>query len=215
MILTKKRFLQVHLYFSCLPDEKVPYVNSVGEKHRIKQLLQQLPPHDNETRWEGFSCTYFQSCFYERWRKLNSLQGAEFESHLLLFSHHDVHTHWISLFIILGVPSSCHYSANIGRLSLTLSRSQNVMLQFSHTWGLLGRSKLLFPSWMQNEPTLALNLHCYFFMLMNISDTATAWVRRRSANCDCLPSRGRGSPWDGALSSRCQSRSQHQFNAKE
>ena len=41
---------QVHLYFSNLPEDKVPYVNSVGEKHRIKQLLHQLPPHDNETR---------------------------------------------------------------------------------------------------------------------------------------------------------------------
>ncbi|XP_059078676.1 protein prickle-like isoform X3 [Tigriopus californicus] len=42
---------QVHLYFSNLPEDKVPYVNSIGEKHRIKQLLQQLPPHDNETRF--------------------------------------------------------------------------------------------------------------------------------------------------------------------
>ena len=42
--------VQVHLYFSTLPDDKVPYVNSVGEKYRIKQLLQQLPPHDNEVR---------------------------------------------------------------------------------------------------------------------------------------------------------------------
>ena len=41
---------QVHLYFSTPPDDKVPYVNSVGEKYRIKQLLQQLPPHDNEVR---------------------------------------------------------------------------------------------------------------------------------------------------------------------
>lgn len=36
------------MYFSCLPEEKVPYVNSPGEKHRIRQLLYQLPPHDNE-----------------------------------------------------------------------------------------------------------------------------------------------------------------------
>ena len=43
-------YVQVHLYFSTLPDDKVPYVNSVGEKYRIKQLLQQLPPHDNEVR---------------------------------------------------------------------------------------------------------------------------------------------------------------------
>lgn len=26
----------------------MPYVNSPGEKNRIKQLLYQLPPHDNE-----------------------------------------------------------------------------------------------------------------------------------------------------------------------
>ncbi|PKU28278.1 prickle-like protein hypothetical protein [Limosa lapponica baueri] len=38
----------VHQYYSCLPEDKVPYVNSPGEKSRIKQLLHQLPPHDNE-----------------------------------------------------------------------------------------------------------------------------------------------------------------------
>nr|XP_055049370.1 prickle-like protein 1a [Misgurnus anguillicaudatus]XP_055049371.1 prickle-like protein 1a [Misgurnus anguillicaudatus]XP_055049373.1 prickle-like protein 1a [Misgurnus anguillicaudatus]XP_055049374.1 prickle-like protein 1a [Misgurnus anguillicaudatus] len=42
---------QVQLYFSCLPEDKVPYVNSPGEKNRIKQLLYQLPPHDNEVRY--------------------------------------------------------------------------------------------------------------------------------------------------------------------
>ncbi|XP_054711766.1 protein prickle-like [Uloborus diversus] len=42
---------QVHLYFSGLPEAKVPYVNSVGERYRIKQLLHQLPPHDNEGRY--------------------------------------------------------------------------------------------------------------------------------------------------------------------
>ncbi|TMW45050.1 hypothetical protein DOY81_009870, partial [Sarcophaga bullata] len=39
---------QVRLYFSQLPDDKVPYINSPGEKYRIKQLLHQLPPQDNE-----------------------------------------------------------------------------------------------------------------------------------------------------------------------
>ena len=29
----------------------MPYVNSVGEKYRIRQLLHQLPPHDNEVRY--------------------------------------------------------------------------------------------------------------------------------------------------------------------
>ncbi|KAJ8262281.1 hypothetical protein GJAV_G00164680 [Gymnothorax javanicus] len=42
---------QVQLYFSSLPEEKVPYINSPGEKFRIKQLLYQLPPHDNEVRY--------------------------------------------------------------------------------------------------------------------------------------------------------------------
>lgn len=39
---------QVHQYYSSLPEDRVPYVNSPGEKHRIKQLIHQLPPHDNE-----------------------------------------------------------------------------------------------------------------------------------------------------------------------
>ncbi|XP_059476273.1 protein prickle-like isoform X2 [Neocloeon triangulifer] len=42
---------QVHLYFSALPEDKVPYVNSVGERYRVRQLLQQLPPHDSEVRY--------------------------------------------------------------------------------------------------------------------------------------------------------------------
>ncbi|XP_031423342.1 prickle-like protein 2b isoform X2 [Clupea harengus] len=42
---------QVHQYYSSLPEDKVPYVNSPGEKYRIKQLLHQLPPHDNEARY--------------------------------------------------------------------------------------------------------------------------------------------------------------------
>ncbi|XP_035237969.1 prickle-like protein 2 isoform X2 [Anguilla anguilla] len=42
---------QVHQYYNSLPEDKVPYVNSPGEKHRIKQLLHQLPPHDNEVRY--------------------------------------------------------------------------------------------------------------------------------------------------------------------
>ncbi|XP_064540303.1 protein espinas [Drosophila montana] len=42
---------QVRLYFSQLPDDKVPYVNSPGEKYRVKQLLHQLPPQDNEVRY--------------------------------------------------------------------------------------------------------------------------------------------------------------------
>ncbi|XP_032671336.1 protein prickle-like isoform X1 [Odontomachus brunneus] len=42
---------QVHLYFSALPEDKIPYAGSAGERERVKQLLQQLPPHDNEARY--------------------------------------------------------------------------------------------------------------------------------------------------------------------
>ncbi|XP_053329172.1 prickle planar cell polarity protein 3 [Spea bombifrons] len=59
---------QVHQYFSCLPEDKIPYVQSVGERHRMKQLLRQLPPHDCEAR---YCC---------------SLQGEEEEEMLTLFS---------------------------------------------------------------------------------------------------------------------------------
>ncbi|XP_027389802.1 prickle planar cell polarity protein 3 isoform X1 [Bos indicus x Bos taurus] len=41
----------VYQFFSCLPEDKVPYVNSPGEKYRIKQLLHQLPPHDSEVQY--------------------------------------------------------------------------------------------------------------------------------------------------------------------
>ena len=43
--------IKVHQYFSSIAEEKIPYVNSFGEKYRIKQLLHQLPPHDNEARY--------------------------------------------------------------------------------------------------------------------------------------------------------------------
>lgn len=53
---------QVHQYYSCLPEEKVPYVNSPGEKLRIKQLLHQLPPHDNEVRgWRDVRRTFLRT----------------------------------------------------------------------------------------------------------------------------------------------------------
>ncbi|XP_073813585.1 prickle isoform X1 [Musca autumnalis] len=42
---------QVRLYFSQISDDKVPYVNSPGEQYRVRQLLHQLPPHDNEVRY--------------------------------------------------------------------------------------------------------------------------------------------------------------------
>ena len=43
-------FFQIQMYFAYIPECKIPYVNSDGEKHRIRQLLLQLPPHDNEVR---------------------------------------------------------------------------------------------------------------------------------------------------------------------
>ncbi|CAD5221125.1 unnamed protein product [Bursaphelenchus okinawaensis] len=38
----------VHTYFASLPHDKVPYVNSAGEKWRISQLKRQLPPQDSD-----------------------------------------------------------------------------------------------------------------------------------------------------------------------
>ncbi|KAM8829909.1 uncharacterized protein prickle3 isoform 1-T1 [Synchiropus picturatus] len=42
---------QVYQYFSCLPEDRIPYVNSPGERYRIKQLLHQLPAHDSEPQY--------------------------------------------------------------------------------------------------------------------------------------------------------------------
>ena len=33
-----------------LPEDKIPYVSSIGEQYRAKQLLYQLPPHDSEVK---------------------------------------------------------------------------------------------------------------------------------------------------------------------
>ncbi|KAE9421457.1 hypothetical protein Angca_002210, partial [Angiostrongylus cantonensis] len=41
----------IHMYFATLPEEKVPYVNSVGEKWRLRQLRYQLPPQDSDPRY--------------------------------------------------------------------------------------------------------------------------------------------------------------------
>ncbi|XP_078098295.1 prickle-like protein 1 isoform X2 [Mustelus asterias] len=59
---------QVHQYFRCLPEENIPYVNSIGEKFRIKQLLYQLPPHDNDEK-------YCQSLSEEEKRELRVFSG--------------------------------------------------------------------------------------------------------------------------------------------
>ena len=42
---------QVHAYMSSLPEEKVPYIDSLGERHRNKQIIVQLPPYDSEARF--------------------------------------------------------------------------------------------------------------------------------------------------------------------
>lgn len=36
---------------SSLPEEKVPYIDSIGERHRNKQIIVQLPPYDSEARF--------------------------------------------------------------------------------------------------------------------------------------------------------------------
>ena len=63
----------MHQYYSCLPEDKVPYVNSPGEKSRIKQLLHQLPPHDNEVSGREASRDSGQGCGGERTRLLGLL----------------------------------------------------------------------------------------------------------------------------------------------
>ncbi|VDO31698.1 unnamed protein product, partial [Onchocerca flexuosa] len=41
----------VHMYFACLPEDKIPYVNSTGEEWRTRQLYYQLPPQDSDARY--------------------------------------------------------------------------------------------------------------------------------------------------------------------
>ncbi|CAF1090295.1 unnamed protein product [Didymodactylos carnosus] len=45
-----QHFRYVRQFFKCLPEEKVPYINSIGEKYRTKKLEEQLPPHDSDPK---------------------------------------------------------------------------------------------------------------------------------------------------------------------
>lgn len=109
--------LQVQLYFSCLPEDKIPYVNSPGEKFRIKQLLYQLPPHDNEVRENHFGKKIKNKNADEQTGRLARLSAANPQCH-----HHHLHHHRRAipltvqqgLHIKLGgffVPRSCRHAA--------------------------------------------------------------------------------------------------------
>uniref|UniRef100_A0A7E4UTD8 LIM zinc-binding domain-containing protein n=1 Tax=Panagrellus redivivus TaxID=6233 RepID=A0A7E4UTD8_PANRE len=43
----------VQQYFACIPADKIPYINSVGEKWRTRQLQYQLPAQDSDARYCG------------------------------------------------------------------------------------------------------------------------------------------------------------------
>ncbi|XP_056393658.1 prickle planar cell polarity protein 3-A-like isoform X4 [Hyla sarda] len=82
---------QVHNYFRCLPEDKVPYAQSIGERYRLKQLLHQLPPHDCETQrcclfYARPSTDVSSKPVLSQARYCCSLQGEEEEELLLLFS---------------------------------------------------------------------------------------------------------------------------------
>ncbi|XP_032222997.1 uncharacterized protein LOC5522095 isoform X2 [Nematostella vectensis] len=66
---------QVHSYMNALPEEKVPYVDSIGERYRNRQIILQLPPHDNEARFcNGLSEEEKRElCFFVALRKRDSL----------------------------------------------------------------------------------------------------------------------------------------------
>ncbi|XP_046663029.1 protein prickle-like [Homalodisca vitripennis] len=42
---------EIRQYFSALPPAKIPFVDSLGERYRVHQLLRQMPPQDNEARF--------------------------------------------------------------------------------------------------------------------------------------------------------------------
>ncbi|CAI5449083.1 unnamed protein product [Caenorhabditis angaria] len=65
----------VHAYFARLPENKIPYVGSVGEKWRQRQLRAQLPPQDSDVRYcENLSTEEADELrMFERGRKTECL----------------------------------------------------------------------------------------------------------------------------------------------
>ncbi|CAF2479428.1 unnamed protein product [Rotaria sp. Silwood2] len=42
---------QVRQFFKCFPEDKVPFLNSIGEKYRTKMLEIQIPPQDSDVKY--------------------------------------------------------------------------------------------------------------------------------------------------------------------
>ncbi|CAF3092478.1 unnamed protein product [Rotaria socialis] len=42
---------QVRQFFKCFPEDKVPFLNSIGEKYRARLLETQLPPQDSDPKY--------------------------------------------------------------------------------------------------------------------------------------------------------------------
>ncbi|KAM5145872.1 prickle planar cell polarity protein 3 [Mantella aurantiaca] len=82
---------QVHQYYRCVPDDKIPYIESPGERYRLGQLLHQLPPHDSEVLLCAWLCARPGSAVSCKpvlcqARYCCSFQGEEEEELLTLFS---------------------------------------------------------------------------------------------------------------------------------
>lgn len=65
-----------------MPERYVPYIDSDGEKWRNQQLIDQLPPQDNEVRLQWTISMHVMSklahaCVYVRWFISESLRYDE------------------------------------------------------------------------------------------------------------------------------------------
>ena len=58
---------------SSLPQEEVPLVGCHGDKQRLKQLLYQLPPHDNDASY----CNQLSSCERKELKQFSSRRRRE------------------------------------------------------------------------------------------------------------------------------------------
>lgn len=123
--------LQVRLYFSQIPDDKVPYVNSPGEQYRVRQLLHQLPPHDNEVSVLEFTV------FTITMQPLCSVPG-ERDSALSISWYLFKCVRVLSWLNGLNVPLPCKQQQQQQRITttaqITTTAYQSQCQRFSHTF---------------------------------------------------------------------------------
>lgn len=171
--------VQVYQYFSCLPEDRVPYVNSPGERYRIKQLLHQLPAHDSEV-----ALTF----------GLTVCSAAVWSHPVVCTFGEPQHKNILSIIPLSQIPFVCSHTRPIKPLMISGFVTSAPVLQALWDY--------IFNRFYQRCCTFCTGGCCLSSCLPvgSSPSTATPWTSRRRRSCASSASRGNERTWDGEWS---------------